>query len=138
MDPRADPDRWTVVVQHSGAVPGSGLLRWHRYDLTLTDYLRHTVRDTWELPSPPGPLMGPLPGTFARTAFLPEAGAWTPPAPVPPRLTGAERRIALETGIGLDGLRLLSPPPERRTSATARGRGCSPSWVPGCLGSTCG
>ncbi|WP_371591910.1 hypothetical protein [Streptomyces virginiae] len=108
-----DPDRWTVVVQHSGAVPGSGLLRWHRYDLTLTDYLRHTVRDTWELPSPPGPLMGPLPGTVARTAFLPDAEAWIPPAPVPPRLTEAERRIALETGIGSDGLRLLSPPPER-------------------------
>ncbi|MFI8448500.1 hypothetical protein [Streptomyces erythrochromogenes] len=79
----ADPDRWTVVVRHSGAVPGSG------------------------------PLLGPLLGIFTRTALLPDAEAWTPPAPVPPRLTEAERRIALETGTGLDGLRLLSPPPER-------------------------
>ncbi|MFD9522284.1 hypothetical protein [Streptomyces sp. NPDC059979] len=45
--------------------------------------------------------------------FLPDAEAWIPPAPVLPRLTEAERRIALETGTGLDGLRLLSPPPER-------------------------
>ncbi|MGW8955923.1 hypothetical protein [Streptomyces sp. NPDC055709] len=102
-----------MVVQHSGAVPGSGLLQWHRYDLTLTDYLRHTVRDTWELPSPPGPLLGPLPGAIARTAFLPDAEAWIPPAPVPPGLTEAERRIALETGTGLDALRLLSSLPER-------------------------
>ncbi|MFI8240259.1 hypothetical protein ACIF83_23755 [Streptomyces sp. NPDC085866] len=106
-----DPDEWTVVVTHQGPVPGSGLLPWHRYDLTLTEYLRHTVRDAWELSSPPGPLMGPLPGTFARTAFLGTAAPWTPPAPVPPRLTEAERRVALETGTGLDALRLLTPPP---------------------------
>ncbi len=107
-----DPNRWTVVVSHCGAVPGSGLQPWHRYDLTLTEYLRHTVREGWELPSPPGPLIGPLPGTVARTAFLPDAGPWTPPEPVPPRLTAAERRIALETGTGPAALRLLCPPPE--------------------------
>ncbi|ANP56796.1 hypothetical protein J2Z21_000128 [Streptomyces griseochromogenes] len=108
-----DPDEWTVVVTHQGAVPGSGLLPWHRYDLTLTGYLRHTVRDAWELPSPPGPLMGPLPGTLARTAFLDTAEPWTAPAPVPPRLTEAERRVALETGTGLEALRLLTTPPAR-------------------------
>ncbi|MFI1050219.1 hypothetical protein ACH4U3_31370 [Streptomyces griseoruber] len=108
-----DPDAWTVVVRHRDSVPGSGLLPWHRYDLTLTGYLRQTVRETWELPSPPGPLLGPLPGTVARTAFLPCAGPWTPPAPVGPRLTAAERAVALETGTGLDALRLLTPPPAR-------------------------
>ncbi|MGW0815130.1 SMI1/KNR4 family protein [Streptomyces viridiviolaceus] len=108
-----DPDAWTVVVRHQGPVPGSGLREWHAYDLTLSQYLQHTVRDGWELPSPPGPLMGPLPGSVARTAFLPAAGPWAPPEPVPPRLTGQERRMALETGGGLDALRLLSPPPER-------------------------
>ncbi|MFJ9794076.1 hypothetical protein [Streptomyces globosus] len=133
----ADPDGWTVVVRHSGAVPGSGLLAWHRYGLTLTGYLRHTVRDTWELPSLPGPLMGPLPGTVARTAFLADAGAWTPPAPVPPRLTEAERRVALTTGTGWDALRLLRRPPSGRTSATAPGSGCSPSSAPGSPRSTC-
>ncbi|MFI9045367.1 SMI1/KNR4 family protein [Streptomyces sp. NPDC053427] len=107
----ADPDEWTVVVHHRGAVPGSGLEPWHRYGLTLTAYLRHTVRDAWELPSPPGPLIGPLPGSIARTAFLENAAPWTPPAPTVPRLTDAERRIALETGTGLEALRLLSPPP---------------------------
>ncbi|MGN5377286.1 hypothetical protein ACQ4WX_04990 [Streptomyces lasalocidi] len=66
-------------MRHSGAVPDSGLLRWHRYDLALTGYLRHTVRDTWELPAPPGPLLGPLPGTVARTAFLPDPAPWTRP-----------------------------------------------------------
>ncbi|RSN51770.1 hypothetical protein DMH12_21225 [Streptomyces sp. WAC 04229] len=109
----ADPDEWTVVVRHQGSVPGSGLLDWHAYDLTLTEYLRHAVRETWELPSPPGPLMGPVSGSVARTAFLPTAAPWTPPAEVPPRLTDAQRRVALETGAGLDALRLLSPPPER-------------------------
>lgn len=109
----ADPDEWTVVVRHTGPVPGSGLRSWHAYDLTLTEYLRHTVRDGWEMPSPPGPLMGPLPGTIARTAFLRSAGPWTPPVAAPPRLTEEERRVALETGTGLEALRLLSPPPER-------------------------
>ncbi|MFF8431421.1 hypothetical protein ACF07Y_41055 [Streptomyces sp. NPDC016566] len=56
-------------------------------------------------------MTGPLPGTFARTAFLATAGPWTPPVPVPPRLTEAERRVALETGTGLDALRLPTPPP---------------------------
>ncbi|BAC74471.1 hypothetical protein AQJ43_16405 [Streptomyces avermitilis] len=106
-----DPDRWTVVVRHSGSVPGSGLRNWHPYDLTLGAYLRHTVRDTWELPSPPGPLIGPLPGSVARTAFLPTAAPWTPPARTAPRLTETQRRVALETGAGLAALRLLCPPP---------------------------
>ena len=106
-----NPDEWTVVVRHSDGIPGNGLLPWHRYDLTLSGYLRHTVRTQWELPSPPGPLIGPLPGTTARTAFMPTARPWTPPGPTTPRLTDAERRVALETGSGLDALRLLSPPP---------------------------
>lgn len=103
-----DPNRWTVVVRHPHPAPGKGLLPFHHYDLTLTGYLRRTVRDT-EQP----PLLGPFPGSIARTAYLPTAGPWTPPAPTVPRLTEAERRIALETGTGLDALRLLSPPPER-------------------------
>jgi hypothetical protein len=106
-----DPDEWTVVVLHQDGIPGTGLLPWHPYDLTLTGYLRHTVRDGWEMPSPPGPLIGPLPGTVARPDFLTDAGPWTPPEPVPPRLTEAERRIALESGTGLAALRLLVPPP---------------------------
>ncbi|MFG2575365.1 hypothetical protein [Streptomyces sp. NPDC048481] len=108
-----DPDAWTVVVRHTDGVPGNGLLPWHRYDLTLTGYLRHTVREGWEAPSPPGPLIGPLPGTVARTAFLGTARPWTPPAPIEPRLSPAERTIALESGTGLDALRLLTPPPTR-------------------------
>jgi cell wall assembly regulator SMI1 len=108
-----DPNRWTVVVRHSHPVPDSGLRPFHPYGLTLTGFLRQTVRDTPQLPSPPGPLLGPLPGSMARTAYLPTAAPWTPPAPTPPRLTEAERRIALETGTGLEALRLLSPPPER-------------------------
>ncbi|MEV7562650.1 hypothetical protein [Streptomyces sp. NPDC089795] len=46
----SDPDAWGVVVHHRGAVPGSGLRVWHSYDLTLTEYLRHTVRDGWDFP----------------------------------------------------------------------------------------
>lgn len=102
-----DPNQWTVVVRHQGVVPGSGLLRRHRYDLTLTEYVRHTVREEWAMPSPPGP----LPGQVARTAYLATATPWHPPAPVAPRLTGAERRVALETGTSLDALCLLTPPP---------------------------
>ena len=108
-----DPNRWTVVVRHSRPAADSGLLPFHRYDLTLTGYLRHTVRDAGQPPSPTGPLLGPLPGGIARTAYLPTAQPWTPPVPTPPRLTEAERRVALETGTGLDALRLLSPPPEQ-------------------------
>lgn len=110
----ADPGQWTVVVHHSptGGYPGNGLERWHRYDLTLPGYLRHTVRDERAMPSPPGPLIGPLPGTIARTGVIPDARPWTPPEPAAPRLGDAERRIALETGTGLDALRLLVPPPQ--------------------------
>lgn len=108
----SDPDAWTVVVQHADTRPGSGLRPWQRYDLTLTGYLRYAVRDSWELPDPPGQLLH-LPGTLARTAFLSAATPWTPPPPVEPRLTEDERRIALETGTGLDALRLLTPPPEQ-------------------------
>ncbi|MGH4033478.1 SMI1/KNR4 family protein [Actinomycetota bacterium Odt1-20B] len=107
----ADPNAWTVVVRHQGAVPGSGLEPWHPYELTLTGYLRHTVRDGWELPCPPGPLLGPLPGSAARTAFLPTAAPWTPPAPTGARLSEAQRRTALDTGTGLDALTLLTAPP---------------------------
>lgn len=109
----SDPNEWTVVVHHAPGVPGNGLETWHRYDLTFTEYLRRTVREKWEMPSPPGPLIGPLPGTIARTAFLASAVPWAPPEAAPPRLTDAERRIALETGSGLDALRLLSPPPSK-------------------------
>lgn len=106
-----DPDAWSVVVHHNGAVPDSGLRIWHAYDLTLTEYLKRTVRDSWQIASPPGPLMGPLPGSLARTAFLPNARPWIPPTPTTPRLTKAQLRVALETGTGLEPLELLSPPP---------------------------
>ncbi|NLU70987.1 SMI1/KNR4 family protein [Streptomyces sp. HNM0574] len=108
-----NPDAWPVVVRHLGAVPGSGLEPWHHYDLNLTGYLRHTVRAPDEVPTPPGPLIGPLRGTVARTAYLAAVRPWTPPRPEPPRLTGEKRRHALETGTGLEALRLLCPPPDR-------------------------
>lgn len=108
-----DPDQWTVVVHHSPGIPGNGLETWHRYDLTLIEYLRHTVRENWEMSSPPGPMIGPLPGTIARTAFLATAEPWSVPEAAALRLTDADRRVALETGSGLDALRLLSPPPSK-------------------------
>lgn len=117
-----NPNEWTVVVYHADGIPHGGLRRvhrfdpglrrWHRYDLTLGGYLRHTVRAERGLPSPSGQVLGPFPGTIARTAFLPAAHAWIPPEPVTPRLAAAERRVALETGADLDALRLLTPPPE--------------------------
>ncbi|WP_055588388.1 SMI1/KNR4 family protein [Streptacidiphilus griseoplanus] len=109
----ADPDDWTVVVRHIHRPPGSGLRAWHPYDLTLTGYLRHTVRTAADAPAPHGPMIGPLPGTMARTAFLATAGPWDPPPATAPRLTAEQRRVALETGSGLEALRLLSPPPAR-------------------------
>ncbi|MCW5250954.1 SMI1/KNR4 family protein [Streptomyces sp. SHP 1-2] len=105
----ADPDAWTVVVRHRDGVPGGTPAPWQAYDLTLTAYLRQAVRAD---PDPAAPVR-PLPGVFGRTAFLPAAAPWTPPEPVPPRLTEGERRVALETGTGLDALRLLTPPPAR-------------------------
>ncbi|WP_377268086.1 SMI1/KNR4 family protein [Peterkaempfera sp. SMS 1(5)a] len=109
----ADPDHWTVVVHHIHRAPGSGLRAWHPYDLTLSGYLRHTVRTEAEAPAPHGPMIGPLPGTMARTAFLSTARPWNPPPPTAPRLGAAQRRVALETGSGLEALRLLTPPPAR-------------------------
>ncbi|MFJ8084541.1 hypothetical protein ACIQ6Y_28465 [Streptomyces sp. NPDC096205] len=107
-----DPDAWPVVVLHRGAIPGSGLLPWHRYEVGLGAYLRYTVREGWETPTPPGPVIGPLYGSRARPDFLADSPVpWVPPVPVPPRLGEEERRLALETGTGLDALRLLAPPP---------------------------
>jgi SMI1-KNR4 cell-wall len=117
-----DPNEWTVVVHHADGIPQSGLLRlhpfdrgllrWQRYDLSVAEYLRLTVREERDLPSPPGPMIGPLPRAVARTAWLENPGPWTPPAPLPSRLTAVEFRSAMETGAGLDALRLLAPPPE--------------------------
>jgi hypothetical protein len=107
-----DPDEWTVVVRHAGnGTVGRGFQSWQHYDLTLVGYLRHTLQGIWDPSFPQGQIIGPLRPSIARTAFLPTAEPWTPPEPVPPRLTDAERRIALETGTGLDALRLLTPPP---------------------------
>lgn len=125
-----EPDEWTVVAHHTPGIPGNGLEAWHRYDLTFNEYLRHTVRETWEMPSPPGPLIGPLRGTISRTAFLATAQPWIPPEAAAPRLTDAERRIALETGTGLDALRLLSPPPSEHFLGDAAGQSSSTRWAP--------
>jgi SMI1-KNR4 cell-wall len=117
-----DPNEWTVVVHHADGIPQSGLprlhpfdrglLRWQRYDLSVAEYLRLTVREERDLPSPPGPMIGPLPRAVARTAWLENPGPWTPPAPLPSRLTAVELRSVMETGVGLDALRLLAPPLE--------------------------
>jgi hypothetical protein len=105
-----DPNRWTVVVQRVPTVfrAGGALAAWCASNLTLTEYLRHAVDGTPQTPA----VIGPLPDTFARTAYIAAPQPWTPPAPTPQRLTDAERRVALETGTGLDALRLLVTPPE--------------------------
>lgn len=105
-----DPNGWTVVVRRVPTVlrAGTPAVSWHASDLTLTEYLRSAVGAAPATPA----VLGPLPATFTSTAYLPEARPWTPPEPKPERLTAAERRIALETGTGLDALRLLIPPPE--------------------------
>jgi hypothetical protein len=64
------------------------------------------------LPLPGGGRLGPLPATARRTAFLNDAGPWSPPAPRPEVVPEAQRRAALTEGTGLEALSLLVPPPE--------------------------
>lgn len=106
-----DPDEWTVVVRHGNGAVGRGFQSWQQYDLTLGGYLRHTLQGIWDPSFPHGQIIGPLQPGMARTTLAATAEPWTPPEPVVPRLTDAERRVALETGSGLDALRLLTPPP---------------------------
>jgi hypothetical protein len=104
-----DPDRWPVVVFHQDAVY-QRVNPWHSYEMPLLDTLSAAVHTG--LPLPGGGRIGPLPAIARRTAFLTDAGPWTPPAPQPEVVPEARRRAALAEGSGLEALRLLVPPPQ--------------------------
>lgn len=104
-----DPNRWPVVVFHQDAVYRD-VKPWHSYQMPLLDTLSAAVETG--LPLPGGGRIGPLPATARRTAFLGDAGPWTPPAPRPEVVPEARRRAALTEGTGLEALTLLVPPPE--------------------------
>jgi hypothetical protein len=103
------PDQWPVVVFASGATL-RGINPWRRLDMPLLDTLTAFVHTGVDLPGEGR--IGPLPATARRSAFLPDARAWTPPVRKPRRVPKRVQREALGTGSGLDALRLLVPPPE--------------------------
>ncbi|ONK11504.1 SMI1/KNR4 family protein [Streptomyces sp. MP131-18] len=104
----ADPDRWPVVLFHQDAVY-RGINPWRSYGTPLLDFLDGVLATG--MPLPGGGTLGPLPPTARRTAFLPGAVPWVPPAPGAEPVPAARRRAALREGSGLDALRLLTPPP---------------------------
>jgi hypothetical protein len=91
-----DPDQWPVVTYESDAA-NAGQNPWQHLGLPLLEMLDATIRTS------------ALPRTARRTAFLPDAGAWTPPPP--PEPVDPSRQAALTEGEGLDALRQLVPPP---------------------------
>ncbi|MGQ5264817.1 hypothetical protein ACTWLT_29100 [Micromonospora sp. ZYX-F-536] len=104
-----DPDQWPVVIFHQDAVH-HGVNPWHSYEMPLLDTLAAAVHTGLLLPG--GGRIGPLPATARRTAFLTDAGSWSPPTPRPEVVPEALRRAALTQGTGLAALSLLVPPPE--------------------------
>ncbi|SFT75507.1 hypothetical protein SAMN04487904_107166 [Actinopolyspora lacussalsi subsp. righensis] len=111
----SDPDEWPVVVCHGWEVihkspshpEAERHTEWREYGLGFTEYLKYLTDDE----QTPDPFFGRLPPTISRTRFLVSPRPWEPPEDTGPRLTDAERRVALETGSGLKALRLLCPPP---------------------------
>jgi hypothetical protein len=101
-----DPGRWPVVVYHRDA--GPGVTPWRTYQMSMSELLSALVSTGIELPG--GKRLGPLPAAASRTAFLPGAAPWDPPAPQPQ--VGPERRRALTEGTGPAALSLLLPPVE--------------------------
>jgi hypothetical protein len=91
----ADPDQWPVVGYDSDAAH-AGKNPWHNFGLPMLEMLEAIIS-------------AGLPPTAKRTAFLPDAGPWTPPPP--PSVEDPVRRTALTAGSGLDALRRLVPPP---------------------------
>lgn len=91
-----DPDKWPVVCfdRDTGV---------HDYGMSLSELLE-------TVPHKALPGLGIRPATAVRTAFLPDARPWTPPAPAD---DSPARRAALTEGRGLDALRALVTPPEK-------------------------
>jgi len=92
----SDPDQWPVVAYDSDA-SNAGINPWQSEGLPLLEMLDATIRTSQ------------LPPMARRTAFLPDAGPWTPPPP--PEPVAPSRQAALTEGEGLDALRRLVPPP---------------------------
>lgn len=105
----ADPNRWPVIIFDQGAVLEQAE-PWRSFDMPLLDTLAAVVDNGLALPG--GGRLGPLPATVRRTAFLTDAGPWTPSAPRPDVVPEAQRRAALTQGSGLPALSRLVPPPE--------------------------
>jgi hypothetical protein len=103
----SDPDRWRTVIFHANAAL-AGVNPWRTYDMPWLDLLEQAL--STGVPLPRGGTLGPLPTTARRTAFLPDAGPWAPPAPRP---ESPDQRAALTEGAGLEALRALVPPPDR-------------------------
>jgi hypothetical protein len=104
-----NPDKWrTVIFQNNAAA--AGVDPWRTYDLTLVDLLEQAVTVGLSVPVQDGFWSSPLRPTARRTAFLPDAGPWTPPIP---RTESPEQRAALTEGTGLQALQALVPPPDR-------------------------
>jgi hypothetical protein len=108
----ANPDQWPVVVMDRGAV-NNRLNPWHNYEMPVTELIAAVV--STGVPLPGNEQLGPLPPTAERTAFLVDAGPWTPPPPTARRAAVSKktRLAALKEGSGLAALRLLAPPPAK-------------------------
>lgn len=91
-----DPDQWPVVCFD----PDTG---YHDYGMPLAALLETLAHK--ELPG-----LRLSSATAVRTAFLPDAGPWTPPPPVD---DSPARRAALTEGAGLEALRALVTPPSK-------------------------
>ncbi|MET0135793.1 MAG: hypothetical protein ABW215_19605 [Kibdelosporangium sp.] len=94
-----DPDRWPVVIFDRQG--------FQTYEMSLLETLTAAVRTGIDLPG--GSRLQLTTAAVSRTAFLPDAGPWTPPPPAPP--VSEERKAALTEGSGLGTLQLLIEPP---------------------------
>ncbi|MGP3973187.1 SMI1/KNR4 family protein [Streptomyces sp. 8N114] len=126
-----DPDEWPVVLFDWDPFPSSdpdatsGTRPWYPLGRTATETL--TALLTTGIPMDGGGQFGPLPGTARRTAFLPDAAAWTPPPAAPAH--DPTRRAALREGSGLTALTTLVPPPPQPYLGAAAADGWEPLFA---------
>jgi hypothetical protein len=103
-----DPNEWTTVLFHR-EFPYVGNSPWHRYSMSMTEFVVAAIRAGIDLGTPWG--FGPLPPTVSRPPHLGDARPWTAPVRRPVSDSDAERRAALRKGKGLDTLVVLVTPP---------------------------
>ena len=110
-----DPDEWTTVLLHRGFLY-DGDSRWHRYNLSTTEFVVAAIRTGIDPSEHWG--FGPVAEVLRRLDDEGRARPWVMPV-MPDSKVQAVREAALRSGSDLETLTALVPPARR--SGAGRG-----------------